>query len=101
MRVACIVGFILLLLLAIVLSANGKELKELGRTSQDIIRPGRINILNKDGDIIYYIEQDRIRPTRLIIYDDHGSEVGTIQPDPIRPGGRLFKGTSHFRRFND
>ena len=100
MRIACIVILIAAFLLAVTL-AGGEELNDLGRTSQDAIRPDRVNVLDKDGDIIYYFEQDRILPSRTIIYNDDGDEVGVIQPDPIRPGEVLYKGTNSFRRFND
>jgi hypothetical protein len=94
-----IVTVIVLALLVVI--AMGEELRDFGRTSQDVIRPNRTNVLDKDGDIVYYIERDRMDTRRSIIYNDKGKEVGVIEPDRIRPGGSIIRGTSHFRRFND
>lgn len=98
MRVAIVTVIVLALLVVI---AMGEELKDFGRTSQDVMRLDRTNVINKDGDVVFYIEQDRMDLRRSIIYNDKGKEVGVIEPDRIRPGGSIIRGTSHFRRFND
>ncbi len=92
-----IIGIFMFMFFFAVTHGTGGELHDLGRTSQDATRPDRINILNKDGDIIWYIEMDRLNKNRAIIYNEKGKERGVIQPDPIRPPQNIIL----FRRFND
>jgi hypothetical protein len=91
MRVILIVVFVFVFFLALTNGYSG-DLKDLGRTSRDVIRPGRSNILDEDGDRAFYIERDRLNPKRFIIYDDDAEEVGVVEPDPIRPREYLIRG---------
>lgn len=104
--IGIVAGFLLLPLVKL-----GAE-EVIGDIRPNILYPGRLDVVDKNGISKYYLERDILNQERWIIYHrDSGHKAGVIERNPLRlydrdfklkapTGARIKKARPRFRRFN-
>jgi len=84
MRIALVILLAFIIMLAVAIGVQADELEQVGYIQANPIRPGQLDVVDDDGDVVYQLQQDRLRLGRWLIYDDDYNLVGTIERNPIR-----------------
>lgn len=109
MKKIIVLALLFLLLLPLVNSLGAEEV--LGDIRPSVLYPGRLDVVDLNGDSNYYLERDILNPERWIIYHrDSGHKAGVIERNPLRlynydlkvkaPTGIHFKNKVKFRRLS-